>query len=325
MKKRNSFEENVRAIEIIEKLGYGTFGRVKLCKIEGEYFAIKIMKKVEIIRQDQIEHVRSEREVLQLCKHPFIVSFKASFQDEYNIYMLYEYICGGELFTRLSKDGRFSNDVTLFYISEVVSAILYLHQKGIVYRDLKPENLMISQDGHLKIIDMGFAKQLRGGRTYTMCGTPEYIAPEVLSDRKGEVGYGTSVDYWGIGILIYELLAGRPPFFARDDPSAIYDKILKGVIYFPDFFSLRAKDIIIKLLNPDPRARFGVKTNGQEITRHKWFRRVDWADVDKKRVPVPWQPKPKYKEDLYCFEKIPSSRQSLELIRPELQVLFKDF
>jgi len=131
---------------------------------------------------------------------------KASFQDTKYIYMLFEYISGGELFSRLRKDGRFSNDVALFYGCEILLAIQYLHRKEIVYRDLKPENLLIDKHGHIKITDFGFAKRIENDRTYTLCGTPEYLAPEIIKGSK--VGYGKSVDWWALGILIFEMLSG---------------------------------------------------------------------------------------------------------------------
>jgi serine/threonine protein kinase len=125
--------------------------------------------------------------------------------------VIFEYIPGGELFSRLTKSGRFSNDITVFYVSEILDAICYLHSHNIIFRDIKPENIMIDTTGHAKIIDLGFAKKLTSDRTHTLCGTPEYLAPEVLREQKA--GYGKAVDYWGIGILAYELLAGYPPFY----------------------------------------------------------------------------------------------------------------
>lgn len=150
------------------------------------------------------EIVRKTLEILSLKLHVIRV---ASFQDQRYVYMLFEYISGGELFSRLRKDGRFSNDVALFYACEIFLAIQYLHQRNVVYRDLKPENLLIDKNGHIKITDFGFAKQLdQSNRTLTLCGTPEYLAPEIIKGAK--VGYGKSVDWWALGILIFEMLSG---------------------------------------------------------------------------------------------------------------------
>lgn len=169
--------------------------------------------------------------------------------------MLFEFISGGELFSRLRKEGRFSNDVCLFYGCEIFLTIQYLHKQRIVYRDLKPENLLIARDGHVKITDFGFAKRLENDKTFTLCGTPEYLAPEIIKGSK--VGYGKSVDWWAFGILIFEMLSGYPPFY-DNEPIGIYKKILSGMIEFPRFFEVKAKDIIRKLLNPEIGNRLGV-------------------------------------------------------------------
>ena len=169
--------------------------------------------------------------------------------------MLFEYIQGGELFSRLRKEGRFANDVCLFYATEILTALIYMHKVQIVYRDLKPENLLISKDGHVKITDFGFAKKIGNGKTYTLCGTPEYLAPEII---KG------SVDWWAYGILLFEMLSGYqiqlisyPPFY-DNEPIGIYKKILSGLIEFPKFFDNKVKDLIRKLLNPEIAQRLGV-------------------------------------------------------------------
>jgi len=170
--------------------------------------------------------------------------------------MLLEYISGGELFSRLRKEGRFANDVALFYITEIILSIRHLHKQEIVYRDLKPENLLIDKEGHIKITDFGFAKELTNDRTYTLCGTPEYLAPEIIKGSK--VGYGKSVDIWALGILLFEMLSGYPPFY-DNEPIGIYKKIIAGIIEFPRFFELKVKDIIRKLLNPEASLRLGTK------------------------------------------------------------------
>lgn len=169
--------------------------------------------------------------------------------------MLFEFIGGGELFSRLRKEGRFANDVCLFYACEILLALQYMHRNRVVYRDLKPENLLIARDGHIKITDFGFAKRVEQDRTYTLCGTPEYLAPEIIKGSK--VGYGKSVDWWAYGILIFEMLSGYPPFY-DNEPIGIYKKILSGMIEFPRHFDVKAKDVIRKLLNPDLNYRIGV-------------------------------------------------------------------
>lgn len=236
--------------------------------------------------------------------------------------MLFEYISGGELFSRLRKDGRFSNDVALFYACEILLSIQYLHQKDIVYRDLKPENLLIDKYGHIKITDFGFAKRIENNRTYTLCGTPEYLAPEIIKGSK--VGYGKSVDWWALGILIFEMLSGYPPFY-DNEPIGIYKKIIAGIIEFPRFFDVRSKDLIRKLLNPELSLRLGVNNNGESIKQHKWFRGVDWDEVLRREIPAPWVPVLKSEEDCSWFEKYPDSKEPAKELPRELDYLFDDF
>ena len=179
--------------------------------------------------------------------------------------MLFPYVCGGELFSYLRSAGRFNNNATLFYASEIVSSLDYLHSQDIVYRDLKPENLLLDREGHLKIIDFGFAKQVTD-RTWTLCGTPEYLAPEIIQSK----GHNKAVDWWALGILIYEMLAGYPPFF-DDNPFGIYEKILTGKIIWPRHIDQVAKDLIKKLLVQDRTKRLGNMKNGSDdVKRHRY-------------------------------------------------------
>ena len=184
MKPRNKFTLN--DFEILSTLGTGTFGRVRLVKLKTNQkmppFALKMLKKTVVLKLKQLDHIKSERSVLERVKHPFIITLLSTFQDSTFIYMLLEYICGGELFSRLRREGRFSNDVALFYICEIVLVFEYLHSLSIAYRDLKPENILIDKDGHVKITDFGFAKKITD-KTYTLCGTPEYLAPEIIQNR----------------------------------------------------------------------------------------------------------------------------------------------
>jgi len=312
--------------EVSTTLGTGTFGRVRQVKLKNDtsntVYALKMLKKTEILRLNQVDHIKSERAILEEIAHPFLVNLKASFQDPKYIYMLFEYISGGELFSRLRKDGRFANDVALFYASEILLAIQYLHKKDIVYRDLKPENLLIDKHGHIKITDFGFAKRIENDRTYTLCGTPEYLAPEIIKGSR--VGYGKSVDWWAVGILIFEMLSGYPPFY-DNEPVGIYKKIIAGIIEFPRFFDVKAKDLIRKLLNPEISLRLGINDDGESTKKHRWFRGVDFDEVYRKEIPSPWIPVLKNEEDCSCFEKYPDSKEAAKELPRELHYLFEDF
>jgi len=166
---------------------------------------MKVLKKTDVVRLRQVEHVNAERFILARIRHPFIVDLYATFQDNLNIYMLLSYVPGGELFSHLRRAHRFSPDVTRFYLAIIVLALRYLHSYNIIYRDLKPENLLLDQRGYLRITDFGFAKVV-DDRTWTLCGTPEYLAPEIIQSD----GHGKAVDWWACGILCYEMLVGYP-------------------------------------------------------------------------------------------------------------------
>jgi len=285
------------------------------------YYALKMLKKSEIIRLKQVEHIKSEKSILSQINHPFIVVLYASFQDENNLFMLMEYIIGGELFSQLRKVGRFSNDTSRFYAAEIVLALEYLHSKNIVYRDLKPENLLIDKDGHMKITDFGFAKVVED-RTWTLCGTPEYLAPEIIQSK----GHGKAVDWWALGILIYEMLAGYPPFY-DENPFGIYQKILAGKIEFPRHFDPNAKDLVKKLLTADRTKRFGcLKDGAEDIKRHKWFKGVDWVKVYNRKVKPPFIPGYKSLDDTSNFDKYPDSEETSPApLTQKDKDLFKEF
>ena len=214
--------------------------------------------------------------------------------------MLMEFVPGGEIFSHLREAGRFSDETTRFYIASIVLAIQYLHAKDIVYRDLKPENLLLDRNGFLKITDFGFAKKV-SDRTWTLCGTPEYLAPEIIQSK----GHGKGVDWWALGILMYEMLAGYPPFY-DENPFGIYQKILAGKIEFPRHFDVNAKDLVKRLLSADRTKRIGNLKNGAEdIKRHKWFKGFDFNSLLSYGIEPPIVPQARSDGDTLNFDDYP--------------------
>lgn len=306
--KNSNLEKTLKKFHLIDfefkvTLGTGTFGRVYLVKRQSskdEYYAMKILKKSEIIRLKQVEHIISEKKILSEIHHPFIVNLLDWFQNDSNLFMLLEYVPGGELFSHLRRARRFPVNVAKFYASQIVLALEYLHTKDIIYRDLKPENLLLDANGNIKIADFGFAKRIED-RTWTLCGTPEYLAPEIIQSK----GHGKPADWWALGILIYEMLAGFPPYF-DDNPYGIYEKILKGRLKFPSHFDSVSKDLLRNLLNSDLTKRLGNLRGGSEDVRfHPWFHGVNWRAFLERKIRAPIVPELEHSGDSKNFERYP--------------------
>lgn len=316
---------NVADFDLRATVGTGTFGRVRVVKIKGSKdrtpLAIKIMKKSEVIRLKQVEHIRAEKSIMAMIEHPFIVNLLTTFQDDKRLFMLLEYINGGELFSYLRKEGRLPNDSARFYAGEIILAFAYLHSMNIVYRDLKPENLLIDCEGHMKVTDFGFAKVVED-RTWTLCGTPEYLAPEIIQSK----GHGKPVDWWAVGILIFEMLAGYPPFY-DENPFGIYQKVLAGKIDFPRHFDVKAKDLIKRLLVKESGKRLGcLKAAAEDLKKHKWYKGMDWDLLLNRTLPAPYLPSVKSPDDTSMFDKYPESLESGAQAIPEKdQHLFEGF
>ncbi|CAM4528626.1 unnamed protein product [Lepidochelys olivacea] len=265
-------------------LGTGGFGRVELVRGRGQLFALKRIRKDHVVRRRQQGHVRMEKWVLERSHCPFIVGLFGTFKDSQYVYMLLEFCQGGELWTKLREVRCLEEEVAVFCSACVVEGLDYLHGNGIIYRDLKPENLMLDKQGYIKLVDFGFAKELaRGEKTYSFCGTPEYLAPEILRHE----GHDFAVDFWMMGILIFEMLVGRPPFHSSD-PQKIYSKILDGVFSFPAYMSEAACSLVSKLCRHRPGQRLGnTRTGIHGIRKHRWFGSVKWKRLALRQIDAP--------------------------------------
>ncbi|GAA6228534.1 cGMP-dependent protein kinase 1-like isoform X2 [Lates japonicus] len=292
---------------IIDTLGVGGFGRVELVQLKSEEaktFAMKILKKRHIVDTRQQEHIRSEKHIMTEAHSDFIVRLYRTFKDSKYLYMLMEACLGGELWTLLRDRGSFEDSTTRFYTACVVEAFAYLHAKGIIYRDLKPENLILDSRGYAKLVDFGFAKKIGFcKKTWTFCGTPEYVAPEIILNK----GHDVSADYWSLGILMFELLTGSPPF-SGPDPMKTYNIILRGIdmIEFPKKITKNAANLIKKLCRDNPSERLGNLKNGvKDIQKHKWFEGFNWEGLRKGTLTPPIIPDVSSPTDTSNFDSFP--------------------
>ncbi|XP_042200411.1 cGMP-dependent protein kinase 1-like [Callorhinchus milii] len=298
--------------KIVETLGVGGFGRVELVQLRSEEsrtFAMKILRKRHIVDTHQQEHIRSEKMIMQEAHSAFIVRLYRTFQDSQYLYMLMEACLGGELWTVLRDRESFDDATTRFYTACVVEAFAYLHHREIIYRDLKPENIILDHRGYAKLVDFGFAKKIGfGKKTWTFCGTPEYVAPEIILNK----GHDVSADYWSLGILMYELLIGSPPF-SGSDPMNTYNIILRGIdmIEFPKRISKNAGHLIKRLCRDNPSERLGNQKNGvKDIQKHKWFEGFNFEGLKNTTLTPPIIPAVSGPLDTSNFDSFPKDAET---------------
>ncbi|OHT00169.1 RAC family serine/threonine-protein kinase like protein [Tritrichomonas foetus] len=276
--------------EYITVLGRGTYGKVQLVKYkkDGQLYAMKSMSKQLLQEHEQIQQSLIERNILLQTRHPFLVSAHYTFQTADSIYMILDYVPGGELFGRLKEEQKFNESRVKLYAAEIMLGLGKLHSLNFIFRDLKPENILLDENGHIKITDFGLVKTNMDlqSTTTTFCGTPEYIAPEMLQQQP----YTKSVDWWSFGILVYEMLTGLPPFY-DSNTSKMYRKILSDEINFPSFISPDAQDLIKKLLDRNPYTRLGASAKDvEEIKEHPFFKEYNWDDILSKKIEPEWKP-----------------------------------
>ena len=285
--------------QIIKLLGKGAFGKVLLVYNEElkKYFAMKTLRKDYIKKNQQTKHTKEERKILEKIDYPFISKLYYAFQNEKKLFMITEYMPGGEMFYHLHMNDHFNENKARFYIAEIVLAIDHLHKNNILYRDLKPENILLDELGHIKLTDFGLSKimnNIEKDKTYTVCGTPIYVAPEVLTGQ----GYNKLVDWWSVGVLLYEFLAGYSPY--REARTKIDIKIYKKNLEQDPLISDTAFDLIKKFCTFDVSKRIG--KNFEDIKNHEFFKDIDWVKLEKKEITPPYKPKIRFAGDVGNFD-----------------------
>lgn len=292
--------------QILRLIGKGTFGQVYQVRKKDtkRIYAMKVLSKKVIVQKKEVAHTVGERNILvrtAMSDSPFIVGLKFSFQTPSDLYLVTDYMSGGELFWHLQKDGKFEEKRAKFYIAELILAIQHLHENDIVYRDLKPENILLDANGHIALCDFGLSKAnlTKNDTTNTFCGTTEYLAPEVLLD---ESGYTKMVDFWSLGVLVFEMCCGWSPFYA-EDTQQMYKNIAFGKVRFPrDTLSLEGRNFVKGLLNRNPKHRLGATDDAEELKRHAFFADIDWDALSKKLITPPFKPHLKSDTDVSYFD-----------------------
>ncbi|KAJ0979187.1 hypothetical protein J5N97_014661 [Dioscorea zingiberensis] len=287
--------------EILKLVGQGAFGKVFQVRMKGtlEIYAMKVMRKDKIMEKNHAEYMKAERDILTKIDHPFIVQLRYSFQTKYRLYLVLDFVNGGHLFFQLFHQGLFREDLARVYTAEIVSAVSHLHANGIMHRDLKPENILLDADGHAMLTDFGLAKEFEENtRSNSMCGTIEYMAPEILLGK----GHDKAADWWSVGILLFEMLTGKPPFVGGNR-AKVQGKIMKDKIKLPPFLSSEAHSLLKDLLQKESSKRLGSGPRGSnEIKNHKWFKPINWRKLDAREIQPSFRPNVAGKNCVANFE-----------------------
>jgi serine/threonine protein kinase len=322
--------QEVSSVEIVDLfepmkiIGKGGFSEVVLArkKDTGELFAVKSIEKSSLFSENRLPQIVSEKDILKAADHPFIVKLCMAFQTKHKVHLVMEFCPGGELFFHLQNVKRLTEEQAIFYFSEILLALEYLHRNDIVYRDLKPENVLVDYDGHVKLIDFGLSKQglSKDGVTFSFCGSPEYMTPEVLNG----VSHGRAVDFYGLGALLYEMLVGIPPFYDKSHAQMEWN-ILNSRPEFPKGLSKTCKDLLTKLLDKDPEKRLGYSTGIEEIKNHAWCKNCDWNKYNKKKIKPPLMPRLRTSNFPKEFTNLPVSPDMLKDQNEEEGFMIQNF
>ncbi|RXM34441.1 Protein kinase C epsilon type [Acipenser ruthenus] len=296
---------NLEDFIFIKVLGKGSFGKVMLAELKGtdEVYAVKVLKKDVILQDDDVDCTMTEKRILALARrHPYLTQLFCCFQTKDRLFFVMEYVNGGDLMFQIQRSRKFDEARSRFYAAEVTSALMFLHQHGVIYRDLKLDNILLDAEGHCKLADFGMCKEgiLNGVTTTTFCGTPDYIAPEILQ----ELEYGPSVDWWALGVLMYEMMAGQPPFEA-DNEDDLFESILHDDVLYPVWLSKEAVSILKAFMTKSPNKRLGcvVSQGGEEsIKQHPFFKEIDWVMLEQRKTKPPFKPRIKTKRDVNNFD-----------------------
>ncbi|KAJ1970449.1 hypothetical protein H4R35_005859 [Dimargaris xerosporica] len=304
--------------DLMRVIGRGCMGKVFLARDKStqQLVAIKSISKEKVFRQDEIAHIQGERDILANIadtNHPFLMKLRYSFQNEGQLFLVLDYLPGGDIATQLARHYKFTEDRCRFYAAEIILGLEQLHRMGIVYRDLKPENMLLDRHGHILLTDFGLSKQLPVDRldaqgrpqyrrrTKTFCGTAEYLAPEML---RGDY-YDQGIDFWSLGTCLYEMLTGMTPFWAENH-TKMYQRVLFDRLQLPPTVSWEARSLISGLLAKDPHKRLGSNNEFgiEKIKAHPFFASINWDDIIQRRAPVPYAPPVAYDGDVSNFEDV---------------------